>query len=102
MGSESEAGALGEDENGADLNELPEVQAAMAEIMRNHYRAWVDEKLPALRGRTPREAVRDADGREAVAALILELERDGARMRPPLDPAIVQELRETLGLAAPG
>lgn len=101
MGSEGEAGVLDEDENGADLNELPEVQAAMAEFMRNHYRAWVDQNIPALSGRTPREAARDADGREAVAALILQLERDGARMRPPLDPAIVQELRETLGLAAP-
>ena len=91
----------GPDEDGTDLNELPEVKAAMAQMMRNHYRAWVDEKLPALRGRTPREAVRDADGREAVAALILQIEREGARMRPPLDPTIVRELRETLGLAGP-
>ena len=82
----------GPDEDGTDLNELPEVKAAMAQMMRNHYRAWVDEKLPALRGRTPREAV---------AALILQIEREGARMRPPLDPTIVRELRETLGLAGP-
>lgn len=76
----------------------PEVQAALREYLRNHYRNWVDEKLPALGNRTPRKAVRDPDGREAVEALISQIERDGARMTPPLDPDIVRELRETLGL----
>jgi len=78
--------------------ELPEVKAVLAERLRAHYRGWVDEKIPALGGRTPREAVRDPDGREAVEALIIDIERGGETMRPPLDPAIVRELRETLGL----
>jgi len=77
---------------------LPEVQAAVRETMRRHYRAWVDEEIPALGNRTPRQAVRSADGREAVEALIAQIERDGAHMRPPLDPDIVRELRETLSL----
>ena len=38
--------------------------------------------------------------REAVEALIVQIERDGKRMSPPLDPDIVRELRETLGLSA--
>ncbi len=79
--------------------ELPEVKAVLAERLRAHYRAWVDQKLPALGGRTPRDAVRDPDGREAVEALIVDIERGGETMRAPLDPAIVRELRETLGLA---
>ena len=72
----------------------------MAEMMRAHYRKWVDDIIPALGNRTPRDAVRDADGREAVEALILQLERDAVHQRPPLDPSIVRELRETLGLRA--
>jgi len=44
--------------------------------------------------------MRDPDGREAVEALIVDIERGGETMRPPLDPAIVRELRETLGLPA--
>jgi hypothetical protein len=67
-------------------------------VMRNHYRAWVDAKLPVLGNRTPRQAVRDPDGREAVAALIDQIERDGPKLTPPVDPDIVRELRETLGL----
>ncbi len=82
----------------AELAAQPEVQAALRELLRKHYRAWVDDKLPALGNRTPREAVRDPDGREAVAALIDQIERDGPRLTPPLDPDIVRELRETLGL----
>lgn len=82
----------------ARLAELPEVKAALGDMMRRHYRDWVDQKIPALRERTPREAVRDANGREAVEALIVQMERDGTQMRPALDPAIMHELRETLGL----
>jgi hypothetical protein len=82
----------------AELAAQPEVQAVLREAVRDHYRAWVDAKLPALDNRTPREAVRDPDGREAVVALIDQIERDGPKLTPPLDPDIVRELRETLGL----
>jgi hypothetical protein len=82
----------------ARLAELPEVKAALAEQLRAHYRDWLDQRIPALGGRTPREATADADGREALEALLLQIERDGERMRPALDPGVVRELRETLGL----
>jgi len=95
-----QAAARARDEESARLAEQPEVKAALGEILRKHYRQWVDESIPALGKRTPRDAVRDRDGREAVEALILQLERDGARQQPLLDPAIVRELRETLGLEA--
>jgi len=85
----------------ARLAESPAVRAALAEHLRGFYRDWVDQKIPALGDRSPREAVADADGREAVAALVLQIERDGVRLRPPLDPAIARELRETLGLPGP-
>lgn len=83
----------------AALAAQPEVQQAIREHMRTHYRAWVDERIPALGNRTPREAVCDSDGREAVEALIAQIERDGKLMIPPLDADIVRELRETLGLS---
>ncbi len=63
-----------------------------------HYTEWLDTKVPLLHDLTPREAVRERDGREAVAALIAQIERDGARQSPPLDPAIPATLRRELGL----
>lgn len=82
----------------AELAARPEVQAALQEYLRKHYRAWVDEPLPVLGNRSPRQAVSDPDGREAVEALILEIERRSGHMTPALDPDIVRELRATLGL----
>jgi len=55
-----------------------------------------DERLPALGGRTPREAVRDADGCEAVQALLRQFERNMAREDPVLNTDIIDGLRATL------
>jgi hypothetical protein len=38
------------------------------------------------------------DWREAVEALIAQMERDGAKQSPPLDPGIPAMLRRELGL----
>ncbi len=81
------------------LAELPEVRAKLAEFLDQHNEAWVHEKLPVLGGKTPLEAMRDRDGREIVTALVQQIERDGARMSPPLDASVVRRLRERLGLA---
>jgi hypothetical protein len=82
----------------ARLAELPEVQAKMRAMMARHYARWVHDKIPALGGRTPLEAVQDRAGREAVEALLCQLERDGSRTKPPLDPEIIRQLRERLDL----
>ncbi len=84
----------------AALAELPEVKAKLRELMAKHYEQWVNDKLPALGNRTPLEAARDPAGREAVEALVLQIERDGSRMNPPLDPEIVRRLRERLQLTS--
>lgn len=81
-----------------ELAGLPEVQAAIRETMSKHYDGWLNEKLPALNGKTPLQAVEQRDGREMVEALVAQIEADGRRMTPPLDDAIPRRLRERLGL----
>lgn len=98
MLAEAPASAAGTNES-EKLAELPEVKAKIAEMMGRHYEHWVNEKIPALGGRTPLEAVAEPAGREAVEALVAQIERNGPRMRPPLDPQIARSLRERLGLA---
>lgn len=44
-----------------------------------HYAKWPDEPLPALEGKTPREAVRSASGRKAVDDLLRMMENGEAR-----------------------
>ena len=81
-----------------ELNSRPEVQAQLAEMMRRHFSTWPETKIPALNGKTPLQAVKTRDGREMVEALLLDFERRGKRTSPPLDPSIMAELRERLGL----
>jgi hypothetical protein len=81
-----------------ELNNSPEVQEQLAKLMSQHYREWVNQKLPALKGKTPLQAVKTQDGKEMVEALILELQRSSKRANQPIAPAIIAELRERLGL----
>jgi hypothetical protein len=70
----------------------------MQQMMAEHFERWVSEKIPALDGQTPLEAVRDPDGREKVRALLMDAERNSRRMSPPVDPATLRRVRERLGL----
>lgn len=81
-----------------EFNSRPEVQAQLAEIMRQHYRDWPSQKLPVLKGKTPLQAIKTKDGKEMVEALLMEFEQRGKLTVPPMDPAIITELRERLGL----
>jgi len=82
----------------AKLMALPEVRERVTEMLMSHYREWLDTKLPILRGRTSREAGGDRDGREAVRALVDQIERGAPGPGPELDPAIPAMLRRELGL----
>jgi hypothetical protein len=82
----------------AELAEQPEVRERIREMMFAHYDAWVTQEIPALAGLTPLEAVRSPSGREKVEALLAQIDRDGERASPPLDPAVLRRVRERLGL----
>ena len=60
----------------------PEVEReVLEEFYTRHYAGWPDTPLPALGGRTPREAVRTPDGREKVIALLKDFENSNERER---------------------
>jgi hypothetical protein len=40
-----------------------------------HWENWFDEPIPALDNKTPHEAVKTEEGREQLAALLLQFER---------------------------
>jgi len=50
-------------------------------MLRNHYERWIDEPLPALDGKTPRQAAATAEGRARVEDLIRSIENREARKR---------------------
>jgi hypothetical protein len=60
----------------------PEVEAEIVHAYYDkHYRGWLDEPLPALRGQTPRDASQSKTGRPRVVALLKDLESLSARDR---------------------
>lgn len=80
------------------LQNSPEVRALLDDHLRKHWEGWIDTKIPALGGRTPRQAVKTATGRERVDALLASFERREplagmAEQRPH-----IARVRATLGL----
>lgn len=81
------------------LMQNPEVRRLVAAMMKEQWERWVDEKIPALGGRTPRSMVRTKDGREAVEALLADAERRTAGANEE-DGGLegIRRARELLGL----
>jgi yecA family protein len=74
----------------------PEAREAMRQIQEQQWEEWIDDKIPALDGLTPREAVRRSDAREMVEALLLQFERHGVEAGE--DAYDFNRLRRKLGL----
>jgi hypothetical protein len=82
------------------LANSPEVWALLDETVRRFERDWVDASIPALGGRTPREAIRSSTGLAEVEALLDDMawmkrragEQGGAGMMD------ADRIRELLGL----
>lgn len=68
--------AAAEDAEHDELMNHPEVKAHIEQMMRKHWEAWPDMKLPALQGKTPRQTVRDELGRQQVSALLEDAEKN--------------------------
>jgi hypothetical protein len=80
----------------------PEVQKRMQETMQKDVEGWIYQEIPALGGRTPIEAVRDPDGKEAVEALLLQWERnDEKEISPNQIRADINAVRRLLQLLPP-
>lgn len=69
----------------------PEVQArVIRDLLDRHYHRWPDESLPALAGKTPRQAAADPQSRKPLIDTLKDMERNEERMSrskdtPPYD-----------------
>ena len=81
----------------------PEVREHVSELISRHWDGWIDQAIPALGGKTPREAVKSPDGREAVDALLKDAERDRGQdsLTAEANRKDAHKVRESLGLNKP-
>lgn len=78
----------------------PEARKFLQATMQKQVESWVHQKIPALGGRTPLEAVRDPDGKEMVEALLLDWERRDERdVSPNQIRPDISAIRHLLNLA---
>jgi len=83
----------------SEVEDRPAVREAARAFKRRHYREWADQPVPALQGKTPREAIRTAQGREAVDALLKHFEHH-EQHSPPDVRFDFNDMRRDLGLPA--
>ena len=82
------------------LMQLPEVQEQMHHMIQGHWQNWINDRIPALNGKTPRQAVKTQDGKESVEALLLDAERHSGYNEPmqAIEQQIIKDVRRKLGL----
>ena len=81
-----------------DPEEEAAMEEALVEMQKRHWKAWIDEPLPALGGLTPRKAVKIKAGKEMVEALLFSFEEANQRATRPSLVVPVMDLRRRLKL----
>lgn len=86
-----------------ELMSHPEVRHQIERLLRQHWEGWVDQKIPSLGYKTPRQAVKTADGRESVEALLLDAEKISANdpVRSAVETELIDDVRRRLKLNKP-
>jgi hypothetical protein len=75
----------------------PVLRAALADSVAQGWEAWLDERVPALANKTPRQAAKTALGRERLEALFADFAWRAERLPPHLR-VDVEMLRRKLGV----
>src|SRR6266404_108419 len=84
------------EEENQRIQALPEMQEQVKETVARYYELWVDQPVPSLRGKTPREAAKTPVGRELLETLLAEIEHMSSEIEDILRPDI-KSLRKRLG-----
>jgi hypothetical protein len=80
------------------LQESPEVKKMLKELTDKHWTSWPDNPLPGLRGKTPRQAVKDPIGRELLESMLMDFELRNHEQDDESLRVDVAKLRRELGM----
>jgi hypothetical protein len=75
----------------------PEMKKIEQDLIDAYYMKWIDEKIPALGGKTPRESARDPDSKHQLILLLNDMEsKSGPLSKVPKPP--IERMKKELGL----
>lgn len=94
-------GAAGDTDSDRPPDVSEEMQVFQEEALRAEWRAWLDMRVPALKNKTPRQAIKTVQGRERLEALLTAFDRQ-AETGPPGAAQYVEMIREALGVPKSG
>jgi hypothetical protein len=80
------------------LNNSPEAKELMRELSDRHWAEWPNTPLPGLRGKTPRQAVKDPDCCELLESMLMDFEIRNHDQDDKFLRVDVAKLRRELGL----
>lgn len=85
------------------IEDHPEIKQYVVRMLETYWKEWLGQKLPALGNKTPRQAARTVEGREALEALLLDSEKvaAGDPVRDTIETAIIADVRRRLKLDRP-
>jgi hypothetical protein len=84
-----------------ELMNRPEVKAQLREMQRKHMESWVNERIPALGNKTPMQAMKTAEGREMVIALLNDFERSAGRLGDrEFELELINDVKKRLGIVS--
>jgi len=82
-----------------ELMNNPEVKEKLREMQRKHMEAWATERIPALGNKTPVQAMKTAEEREMVIALLTEFERSADNLGDrDFELELIHGIKKQLGL----
>ena len=75
--------------SGRRVDDLPSMVKIKQQLIDSYYMKWIDDKIPALGNKTPREASKDPELRKELISILNEIESSsdltGKVPRPPID-----------------
>lgn len=80
----------------------PEIERELLnKVSRAHYEKWLDEDIPLLGGKTPREAAKESEGRLMLEGILEDMEAMKDADDRGLDEPDIGRLRRELGIVVP-
>jgi uncharacterized protein YecA (UPF0149 family) len=84
------------------LKNSPEARQMLKEVSEKHWERWPDMPLPGLRGKTPREAMKDPLCRELLESMLMDFELRNGTLHDEFQRIDVEKLRRKLELPTTG